>query len=39
VDRSVTGVAGALADTLTVAEDWDSREANEAIAQDFGLEP
>ncbi len=30
---------GSLTGKLAVAEDWDSREVNEAIAQDFGLAP
>jgi prevent-host-death family protein len=30
---------GSLAGQLVVTEDWDSREVNDAIAADFGLEP
>jgi prevent-host-death family protein len=30
---------GSLAGRLAMAEDWDSREVNVAIAQDFGLAP
>jgi prevent-host-death family protein len=28
---------GSLRGELVIAEDWDSREVNEAIARDFGL--
>jgi prevent-host-death family protein len=38
--RRVTRVGrGSLAGKLVVADDWDSREVNEAIAADFGLAP
>jgi len=30
---------GSLAGKLVAAEDWDSRDVNEAIAADFGLTP
>ena len=30
---------GSLAGKVTVADDWDSAEVNEAIARDFGLAP
>src|SRR5262249_41106262 len=30
---------GSLTGRLVIAEDWDSREVNEAIATDFGLAP
>lgn len=30
---------GSLRGRLVVAEDWDSRDVNEAIARDFGLLP
>jgi prevent-host-death family protein len=30
---------GSLAGKLVVADDWDSREVNDAIAADFGLAP
>jgi prevent-host-death family protein len=30
---------GSLAGTLVLAEDWDSKEVNEAIGRDFGLVP
>jgi prevent-host-death family protein len=30
---------GSLAGKLVVADDWDSRDVNEAIAADFGLAP
>lgn len=30
---------GSLAGQLTMADDWDSPEVNEAVARDFGLAP
>nr|BFE63497.1 hypothetical protein GCM10020063_080230 [Dactylosporangium thailandense] len=30
---------GSLAGRLTMAEDWDSSDVNDAIARDFGLTP
>lgn len=30
---------GSLAGKLVVADDWDSRDVNDAIAADFGLAP
>ncbi len=38
--RSVSRAGrGSLAGQLVVAEDWDSRDVNQAIAADFGLAP
>lgn len=31
------GGRGSLRDTLFTADDWDSPETNESIAEDFGL--
>ncbi|GID26701.1 type II toxin-antitoxin system Phd/YefM family antitoxin [Paractinoplanes brasiliensis] len=38
LNRTVDRVGrGSLAGQLTMAEDWDSADVNEAIARDFGL--
>jgi prevent-host-death family protein len=37
--RTRRAARGSLAGQLVVADDWDSAEVNEAIADDFGLAP